>query len=139
LAYGILAADFNKAGGLDLATDNGSTSDVGSASVLLNEPVIALLPSNITFGLQKVGTTSAAQVVTLSNPGATPLKLTSIKISGNFAETNSCPKELAGGGSCTINVSFSPTGTGVRTGTLTSKDSALSSSQVVALSGTGEM
>jgi hypothetical protein len=139
LAYGIVAADFNKDGGLDLATDNGSTSDVGSASVLLNEPVIALLPGSLTFGSQKVGTTSAAQVVTLSNPGATPLKITSIKISGNFAETNSCPKELTGGKSCTIDITFSPTGTGTLDGTVTIKDSALSSAQLVSLTGTGVM
>jgi len=137
LAYGIVAADFNNDGGLDLATDNGSTSDVGSASVLLNEPVMALLPPSLTFAAQKVGTTSAVQQVTLSNPGATPLKITSIKISGDFAETNSCPKELTTGKNCTISVTFSPTATGALAGTLTIKDSALSSAQLVALSGTG--
>lgn len=139
LPYGIVAADFNDDGGLDLATDNGSTSDVGSASVLLNEPVIGLSPSSLTFAAQKVGTTSAPQEVTLSNPGATPLKITSIKISGDFAETNSCPKELTTGKDCTISVTFSPVASGTLKGTVTIKDSALTSAQAIALSGTGTM
>jgi hypothetical protein len=84
-----------------------------------------------------VGTTSAAQVVTVSNPGATPLKVTSITITGDFAETNDCPAKLTVGKSCTINVTFSPTATGTRTGTLSIKDSALSSVQGIALTGSG--
>jgi hypothetical protein len=138
LPYGIVAADFNGDGGLDLATGNGTTEgDTGSATVLLNEPVIGLTPSSLIFPAQKVGTSSAAQVVTLTNPGATPLKVTSITISGDYSETNDCPAKLTVGKSCTINVTFSPTQTGTRTGTLSIKDSALSSVQKNALTGSG--
>jgi hypothetical protein len=138
LPYGIVAADFNNDGGLDLATANGSTAgDIGSASVLLNDPVIGFMPSSLLFGSEKVGTTSAAKAVTVSNPGATPLKITSIKITGDFAETNDCPKSLTTGTNCTINVTFTPTATGARTGAVTIKDGALSSAQTVGLSGTG--
>jgi FG-GAP-like repeat/Abnormal spindle-like microcephaly-assoc'd, ASPM-SPD-2-Hydin len=139
---GMVAADFNKDGGLDLATANGSTvGDIGSASVLLNDPVIGLHPSTLAFAAQKVGTTSASQTITLGNPGATPFKLTSITIGGadskDFVQTNDCPKSLTTGANCTIDVSFSPTATGARTGTLTIEDKALSSPQTIALSGTG--
>jgi hypothetical protein len=138
LPYGIVAADFNGDGGLDLAMGNGTTGgDTGSATVLLNEPLIGLTPDSLTFAARKVGTTSAAQVVTVSNPGATPLKVTSITITGDFAETNDCPAKLTVGKSCTINVTFSPTATGTRTGTLSIKDSALSSVQGIALTGSG--
>jgi hypothetical protein len=138
LPSGIVAADFNRDGGLDLATANGTTGgDTGSATVLLNEPVIGLTPNNLTFAAQKVGTSSAAQVVTLDNPGATPLKITSITISGDYSETNDCPAKLTVGKSCTINVTFSPTETGTRTGTLSIKDAALSSVQTRALTGSG--
>ncbi len=139
LPYGIVAADFNGDGGLDVATGNGTTEgDTGSATVLLNEPVIGLTPDSLTFAAQKVGTSSAAQVVTVSNPGATPLKVTSITISGDYSETNDCPAKLTVGKSCTINVTFSPTQTGTRTGTLSIKDSALSSVQKIALTGSGK-
>ena len=139
LPYGIVAADFNKDGGLDLATSNGTTAgDLGSATVLLNEPVIALFPGRLTFAAQKVGTTSSALDVTITNPGATPLKIISVTISGDFAETNGCPKTLAAGKSCTIAATFTPTATGTRSGTLSLKDKALSSVQEIALTGTGK-
>jgi FG-GAP-like repeat/Abnormal spindle-like microcephaly-assoc'd, ASPM-SPD-2-Hydin len=138
LPYGIVAADFNGDGGLDVATANGTTEgDTGSATVLLNEPVIGLTPSSLTFAAQKVGTSGAPQMVTLTNPGATPLKVTSITISGDYSETNTCPAKLTVGKSCTINVIFSPTQTGTRTGTLSIKDSALTSVQKIALTGSG--
>jgi hypothetical protein len=135
---GIVAADFNKDGGLDLANSNGSqVGDLGTATVLLNEPVIGLLPDSLAFGSQKVGTTSASKSVTVSNPGAAPLKVTSITISGDFAETNTCPASLTTGTSCTIHVTFSPTVTGARSGTLSIKDSSLTSVQKITLAGTG--
>jgi hypothetical protein len=138
LPSGIVAADFNGDGGLDLAMANGTTEgDMGSATVLLNEPVIGLTPNSLTFAAQKVGTASAAQVITLDNPGATPLKITSITITGDYSETNDCPAKLTVGKSCTINVTFSPTQTGTRTGTLSIKDSALTSVQKIALTGSG--
>jgi hypothetical protein len=138
LPSGIVAADFNGDGGLDLATGNGTTAgDTGSATVLLNEPVIGLTPSSLTFAAQKVGTTSTAQVLTVSNPGATPLKVTSITISGDYSETNDCPAKLTTGKSCTINVTFSPTQKGTQIGTLSIKDSALTSVQKMALTGSG--
>ena len=138
LPSGIVAADFNGDGGLDLATANGTTGgDSGSVTVLLNEPVIGLTPSSLTFAAQKVGTSSAAQVVTLDNPGATPLKVTSITISGDYSETNDCPAKLTAGKSCTINVTFSPTQTGARAGSLSIKDAALTSVQKITLTGSG--
>jgi hypothetical protein len=139
LPSGILAADFNKDGSLDLATANGSTAgDIGSASVLLNDPIIGLFPGSLTFPPQSVGTTRAAQVVTVSNPGATPLKITSITTTGDFAETNDCPKTVAIGGNCTVDVTFTPTAKGTLTGNLSIKDKALSSAQGIALTGTGK-
>ena len=138
LPSGIVAADFNGDGGLDLATANGTTAgDTGSATVLLNEPVIGITPNSLAFAAQKVGTTSAAQMITVDNPGATPLKVSGITLSGDFKETNNCPAKLTVGKNCTINVTFSPTQTGTRTGTLSIKDSALSSVQKIALAGSG--
>jgi hypothetical protein len=138
LPAGIVAADFNGDGSLDLATGNGTTAgDLGSATVLLNEPVIGLAPNSLTFAAQKVGTTSAAQVITVSNPGATPLKITGITISGDFTQTNDCPAKLTTGKNCTVNVSFSPKMTGTRTGTVSIKDSALTKVQTIALTGSG--
>ncbi len=138
LPYGIVAADFNGDGVMDLATGNGTTAgDTGSATVLLNEPVVGVAPNSLTFKSQKVGTTSTAQVITVSNPGAAPLKITSITISGAFTENDDCPAKLTVGKNCTINVTFSPTVTGAQTGTVSIKDSALTKTQTIALAGSG--
>lgn len=137
--WGIVAADFNKDGGLDLATNDGTTSgDTGAATVLLNYPVIGFAPGSLSFGKEKVGQTSNPKTMTLSNPGATPLRITSIAASGDFAvATNTCPAKLTTGKNCSISVTFTPTQTGKRTGKLTIKDAARSSPQKISLSGTG--
>jgi hypothetical protein len=65
------------------------------------------------------------------------LTITSGAASGDFAETNSCPASMAPAGTCTINVTFTPTATGTRTGSLTIKDNATGSPQTVTLGGAG--
>ena len=60
-----------------------------------------------------------------------------MNVSGDFAQTNNCDTTLAAGASCTVNVTFTPTVTGVRTGTVSFSDNAPQSPQVVSLSGTG--
>jgi len=98
----------------------------------------AVSPAALNFGSQPMGTTSNAQIATLSNPGTGPLTIAGIATSVNFGQTNNCGSTLAADGSCAINVIFAPTATGPFTGTLTITDNGLAgSSQTVALSGTG--
>ena len=101
-------------------------------------PIVALSPTSLTFAGQKVGTTSTAQAVTLTNTGNAALVISSIAVSGDFAQTNACGSSLAPGASCAIRVTFTPTATGTRTGTLTVTDDAAGSPHVVQLSGTGQ-
>jgi nucleoside-specific outer membrane channel protein Tsx len=100
-------------------------------------PIAAFSSSSLTLGNQLVGTTSAAQAVTLSNSGGATLAISGISASGDFAETNNCGQSIAAGGNCTIMVTFAPSASGARTGTLTVTDSASGSPQTVALGGTG--
>ena len=100
-------------------------------------PTASLSPTSLTFGSQTVGSTSAAQAVTLTNSSATALSITSITASGDFAQTNNCGTSVAANSSCTINVTFTPTATGTRTGTLTVTDNASNSPQTASLTGTG--
>src|SRR5438552_3256776 len=59
-----------------------------------------------------VGTTSAAQPVTLTNSGGAALSISSIAVtgtnSGDFAQTNNCGTSLAASSSCTINGRVKP-------------------------------
>jgi len=99
----------------------------------------ALSTNTLTFPSQTVGTTSASQSVTFTNTGATDaLGITSIAASGDFhMKSNTCGASLAAGGTCKIKITFKPTKTGARTGTLTIKDFNTNSPHTVALSGTG--
>ncbi len=89
-----------------------------------------------------MGTTSAVKTVTLTNTGATTLTLSTLNLSGNFAfasGTTPCVNggAVAAGGSCVINADFTPENKGIHLGSLTIKDNALLSPQIVVLSGTG--
>ena len=84
----------------------------------------------LTFSEQDVGTTSAPQTVTLTNTSDSTLTITSVAISGDFDQTNTCLTPLAVGESCAIDVTFTPTATGLRTGELTITDTICGTSSV---------
>src|SRR5439155_691105 len=100
-------------------------------------PAVSLSPTSLSFGNQLLNTTSAAQVVTLTNTGSATLTITSITASGDFSQTNTCGSPVIIGGTCTITVTFTPTVAGSRTGTLSVTDNASGSPHTAALSGTG--
>jgi len=100
-------------------------------------PAVRLSATSLTFTGQLVTTTSAAQTVTLTNTGNAALAITSLAAGGDFAQTNTCGVSVAAGATCTISVTFVPTASGTRTGTITIKDNAAGSPQVVPLTGVG--
>ncbi len=94
-------------------------------------------PSSLSFASTTVGSASAAQTVTVSNPNTSAVPVSSVSASGPFSQTNTCGSSIAAGGSCTASVTFSPTATGSAAGTLSVASSATGSPLTVALSGTG--
>ncbi|HLA69956.1 MAG TPA: choice-of-anchor D domain-containing protein, partial [Steroidobacteraceae bacterium] len=117
-------------------------SSAGNASVALSGTGAAAgasisgNPTSLTFTSPAVGSTSPAQAVQLTNTGTLSAAIGSILASGDFAQTNNCGASLAVSASCTVNVTFTPTVTGNRTGTLTVSSDATNSPTTVALSGT---
>jgi hypothetical protein len=109
-----------------------------NVSGISESPQVSLSPSALTYSAQVAGTASASQSVTLSNTGAAALDITQISASGDFAETNTCGASLAIAASCQINVTFTPTAGGSRTGMLTITDNAPGSPETVTLTGTGQ-
>ncbi len=110
------------------------------STLLSAQPVVTLSPTSLNFGNQQVGTTSSAQVVTLTNTGTATLFLNSIKLSGlrtDYSQTNTCGGSLAVNASCVISVTFTPTKIGSRTSSVSIGDNAAGSPQTVPLSGTG--
>jgi len=110
-----------------------SLTGVGVAAVM------GISPTSLTFSSQAVGTTSAAQTVTVSNNGEFPLIFSNIVTSGDFAGATlaQCPSIGEEAAPCVFSITFKPTATGTRTGAITFTDNATGSPQTVTLTGTG--
>ncbi len=96
-----------------------------------------LTPASLTFSSVAVGTSSLAQVVTLTNMNTTTLSISNVQVTGDYSQTNNCSTGLAGNASCSISIQFTPTASGTRTGVLTVNDNGQGGSQAINLSGTG--
>lgn len=123
-------------------SDNGGASPQ-SIPMTGTGTVVRLSRSSITFPPQSVGTTSAAQSVTLNNHGSTTLHIGSISVTGSNASDflisfNSCPPDLVANTACTVSIEFQPTAAGTRSGTLAFSDNGGASPQLVNLKGTGQ-
>lgn len=76
-------------------------------------------PTSLTFGNVAVGTSSAAQTVTIENTGLLPLLPTSVALTGDFTETDNCVNQsIPAGSSCAIQVEFAPAAIGPSSGSL---------------------
>ncbi|MEJ2009723.1 MAG: SBBP repeat-containing protein [Acidobacteriota bacterium] len=128
------AGNFQSAAGSSTSSSDAFVAKISPA----DNPSVGLTPQSVTFADQATGTTSSARHVTLTNFSTVPLSITGISVSGDFSQTNNCGSSVAAnGGSCTINVTFSPKTADSLTGTLTISDNAAGSPQTVKLSGTG--
>jgi uncharacterized repeat protein (TIGR01451 family) len=102
-------------------------------------PAVSLSASSLDFGQQVVATTSQPKTITVTNAGTTSLTVRDVTASGDFAaDATACTAQpVPADQACVINVTFSPTATGSRSGTLTITSNAASSPDTVALTGTG--
>jgi outer membrane protein OmpA-like peptidoglycan-associated protein len=107
-------------------------------------PVATPSPAARDFGVQTVGSTTAARAVTITNTGTADLHVTAATLggtdAGDFAiATDGCSAvaAVATGDSCTIDVTFKPTATGARTASLSIASDAVASPTVVDLGGEG--
>ena len=76
--------------------------------------------------------------MTLTNQGTSSLSITNISTVGDFSQTNDCGSSVAGGGSCVISVTFTPTIAGMLIGNLWITSSDPASPQTLRLSGVAE-
>jgi hypothetical protein len=100
-------------------------------------------PSSVAFGSQERGTTSAAQIVTVTNTGSAALTVGNATFGGpdgsSFAKgSDTCSNaSVPAGGTCQVAVKFSPTTVGNLSATLTIPDNSPTSPHVVSLTGSG--
>jgi hypothetical protein len=128
--------------GWDFATGIGTVNATNLVSAMVSSHA-TLSSSSLPFSSQDVNTTSAAQSVTVTNTGTSPLAMLPVTISGtnssDFAKTaDTCSKaRLAAKGACKVSVKFTPSAPGARTAALILTDIAPNSPQKVSLTGTG--
>ncbi|MGA9505639.1 MAG: choice-of-anchor D domain-containing protein, partial [Terriglobales bacterium] len=110
---------------------------------LIGLPSASLAPSTANFGAVKTGTTSKPLKFTLANNQAVALNIANIGFGGtNPADfkvsSSTCTSSLSAKSKCSISVTFTPGGTGSRSGDLTVTDDANDSPQQATLEGTGK-
>ncbi len=117
----------------------GATSFPLSIPVIVLPPRLIASPASLSFAAQAAGTNSAPQQVTLTNTSTGPINTIVASAVGDFSETDTCAASLplAVGSSCTVSVTFSPSGTGSRTGSLEVANSANIVPISIPLTGTG--
>src|SRR5207248_1749825 len=130
-----------RTGTLSVTDNAGGSPQTVALSGNGTAPAVGLAPTSLGFGNQPLATISASVTVTLTNTGTAALTITSFSASGDVpAARPSVPARrssdltLAAGANCSINVTFTPTASSIRTGTLLVTDNASGSPQTVALS-----
>jgi hypothetical protein len=130
----VVMGNFVTNGGLGIAVAAGS-----SLEVLLQG--VGISPSTFAFGSISMGSSSSSQAFTVTNYTAASVTISGISFTGtnagDFSETDTCSSPVASGGTCTVNVTFTPGATGSRTATLSIADNAPGSPQTASLTGTG--
>ncbi|MDQ1428770.1 MAG: trimeric autotransporter adhesin [Acidimicrobiaceae bacterium] len=106
-------------------------------------PQVSFSPTSLTFGPQTVGTTSATQTITITNPGTSALFFNRVSTNGTgvldytVVVDNCVGSSVPAGGNCTQTVDFHPSADGAVNATVFYVDNAPASPQAVALTGTG--
>jgi hypothetical protein len=135
----VAVGDFNGDHKPDLVVADDSLSSL--VIVLLNTGVVSFSPTTpMLFPAQLAGAISAPQSVTLTNTGARPLSISSMRVKGSqfqLSSTTTCGSTVPAGGSCLLSTRFRPESKGPKSGLLVISDSASSQPQVLELFGDG--
>jgi len=139
MTYAHLNADQPAISFNDLTTPaRTSDHDAAVGYFTLPAPVLsATLNGSGSFGAVALGNSSSSIDFVLTNTGEGAISITNIAATGDFSPTSNCGSSLALGAACTISVVFSPTATGVRTGSLSITTNTGVGVYSVSLSGTG--
>ncbi len=137
------------AGACSASTGTGSCPNVYVTGPLFSagsSPAVSLSPSSLSFGNQNVSTTSAQQVVTLTNTGTASLTISSVALTTGTQFALATPGSgsdcrtvgtVAASASCNIAVTFTPTSAGAQSDTVSVTDNASGSPHTFGVSGTG--
>ena len=120
-------------------TDSFDFTQTPLPPLILTPRSCSLTPtSTVNMGYQTEGTTSQPYAVEFTNPSTTQsIAISSVTTTGDFKAASTCGSNVIPLDNCLINVTFTPTASGTRNGTLVITDSDASSPQTVNLTGQG--
>jgi len=104
-------------------------------------PALQIDPNVVNFNSQPLGSSYVTSLY-LEVVGGSPVTLSGIQVTGpnasDFTMTNNCPVTLLPEfGSCTVNITFTPSVTGMRLAELQVQDNAAGNPQLIPLAGVG--
>src|SRR5581483_11387726 len=125
-----------------VVSDGTHTSQPSTVLITATTPGFDATPLSLNFGDQLVGTTSNSTAIAIANMGDEDLVISQIQITGasagDFAFTTAAlPVNVKPGQTTTVNVTFSPSGTGNRAASLVVTDNAPGAPHTIALQGNG--
>ncbi len=126
----------SRTGTLSVTAAGATTAVPLSGTGVAPGPILNTNPGSLSFGGTVVGASTATQAVTVSNTGTSAATVSAVAVTGDYTQTNNCTT-LAVNATCTVNVKFTPTASGARTGTLKITSNANNSPTSLALTGTG--
>src|SRR4051794_33060889 len=115
----------------------------GGGGTTTAAPAVTFTPTSLTYAAQPIGTTSAAQSITIANSGNASLFINSAQTRGTDAldftqvDDGCSGLTLPAGGRCSVSITFQPTPTGTRSATFILTDNAPNSPQTGPTAGTG--
>jgi hypothetical protein len=129
-------------GNLTIASTAGNSPSVvtltGTGVSSLGPLDLTILPTSLSFGTVAVSDSSPAQTIAVSNDSSGSITVNAITVSVPFALAgDTLPKTLNTGQSMTLDVTFTPTASGVASGSLTITSTAGNSPTLETLTGTG--
>lgn len=127
----------NKTATLKVKSGGGAAGQSVTLSGTGIVPTYSLTPTTLGFGNQTHGTSSSPMLVTIANTGTLPVLITSTSVTGQFSQSINCGASVPPGNSCAIEVIFSPTNKGAKTGTLRVTAGGGAANATVSLTGTG--
>jgi phospholipase C len=121
-----------------LTVTDSSTGGPEPVAITATGSAVSLSASNLVFPPQAVATTSAPQIITLTNAGNINMTFAGVTATSGFEQTTTCDEPILPRGTCTISVTFTPAQTGTITGTVVISDNDGTSPQSISVSGTGQ-
>jgi hypothetical protein len=126
-------------GALEITSDASTTLNFVSLYATAAPSTLTLSPASLDFGAVLVGA-SATLPIQVTNGSPNAATFSGITATGDYTVTSNCPAaggQLAPGSGCTLQISFTPTQAGTRSGTVSLTTSLTSLPLIVNLTGSG--